>query len=370
MSDLDPTRPGAQGPGDGALPAVSAQAAAGQAMGAAAPYRRIATEEAFATPALIAESKRVLATGGVEPGFAAMGKFMFADSPPAHFLHGRLLDLGDDRIAQMDADGVDLALISITSPGVQVLETSRAVGVAAEANDILAQAVHTHTCRFAGLATVAPQAPDSVPKELERAKALGLKGFLINSHTHGEYLDLAKFAPIFEAAEALDMPLYLHPREPGPTSVTPYMDYGLYWAGWGFAAETSLHAMRLIMSGLFERYPRLRIVLGHMGEGLPFWLKRIDNRYAVQAMAGINKRLEQLPSEYFRSNFAITTSGVMDDAALRLSIDVLGVERIQFAGDYPYEDVRGGVDFLNQAKITDAERQAIFDTNAANYWGI
>ena len=218
--------------------------------------------------------------------------------------------------------------------------------MAAEANDILAEAVRAHPTRFAGLAAVAPQDPNSVVRELERAKALGLKGFLINSHTRGEYLDLPKFAPIFEAAQALDMPLYLHPREPSPSSVTPYLDHGLFFAAWGFAAETSLHAMRLIMSGLFDRYPRLRIALGHMGEGMPFWLSRIDNRYKGQVLMGVNKRLARLPSEYFRDNFVITTSGMMDDAALRLAISVLGVERIQFAGDFPYEDVRAGVDFL------------------------
>ena len=368
MSELNATRRGALGLGGASL--LAATTASSQTAGAntAKSYRRIATEEAFATPALIAESRRVLESGGVEPGFAAMGKVVFGDSPPAHLLHARLLDLGDKRIAQMDADGVDLALISITSPGVQVLETSRAIGVAAEANDILAEAVRAHPTRFAGLAAVAPQDPNSVVRELERAKALGLKGFLINSHTLGEYLDLPKFTPIFEAAQALDMPLYLHPREPGPSSVTPYLDHGLFFAAWGFAAETSLHAMRLIMSGLFDRYPRLRIALGHLGEGMPFWLSRIDNRYKGQVLMGVNKRLARLPSEYFRDNFVITTSGMMDDAALRLAISVLGVERIQFAGDFPYEDVRAGVDFLKNAKITDAERRAIFETNATRYW--
>jgi 5-carboxyvanillate decarboxylase len=368
MSQLNTTRRGALGLAGGSLLAATSAKAKTAGGPILRPYRRIATEEAFATPALITESRRVLESGGAEPGFAAMGRVVFGDSFPARMLHDRLLDLGEKRIAQMDADGVDLALLSITSPGVQVLETSRAIGVAAEANDILAEAVRTHPTRFAGLAAVAPQDPESAAREMERAKRLGLKGFLINSHTRGEYLDLPKFDPIFEAAQALDMPLYLHPREPGPSSVAPYLDHGLYFATWGFAAETSLHAMRLIMSGLFDRYPRLRITLGHMGEGLPFWLSRIDNRYKGQALMGVNKRLARLPSEYFRDNFVITTSGMMDEAALRLAISVLGVERIQFAGDFPYEDVRAGVDFLNNAKISDAERRAIFETNATHYW--
>jgi len=371
MAGMKPSRRAALGLGGAALvgaAAVGVMAKRKDEVKATGPYRRIATEEAFATPALMAESQRVLEAGGVEPGFAKMGKFVFGNGIVQRVLHGRLLDLGDKRIAQMDADGVDLAVISITSPGVQVFEASRAVGISAEANDILSAAVRARPTRFAGLAAVAPQAPDLAAKELERAKGLGLKGFLINSHTFSEYLDMAKFAPILEAAEALDMPLYLHPREPGGNSVTPYLDYGLYFATWGFAAETALHAMRLIMSGTFDRYPKLRVALGHMGEGLPFWLERIDNRYQRQALAGANPWLKRLPSDYFRDNFAITTSGMTDDASLRLAIDVLGIDKVQFAGDYPYEDVHAGVQRMMTAKITEAERRAIFDTNATAFW--
>jgi 5-carboxyvanillate decarboxylase len=173
----------------------------------------------------------------------------------------------------------------------------------------LRQAGRHHPARFAGLAAVAPQAPELAGAEIERAKKLGLVGLLINSHTHGEYLDAPKYAPILEAAEALDMPLYLHPREPGPNSVDPYLDYGLYFATWGFAAETALHAMRLIMSGTFERHPGLRVVLGHLGEGIPYWLGRIDNRYQAQVLAGANSALELLPGEYFRRTLSSPRAG-------------------------------------------------------------
>ncbi len=373
MAEIKPSRRAALGLGGAAVVGTAAVAALANRKGeveATGPYRRIATEEAFATPALMTESKRVLEAGGVDPGFAQMGKFIFGNGIAQRMLHGKLLDLGDKRIAQMDADGVDLAVISITSPGVQVFEASRAVGIAAEANDILAAAVRARPTRFAGLAAVAPQAPDLAAKELERAKGLGLKGFLINSHTFSEYLDLAKFAPILEAAEALDLPLYLHPREPGGSSVKPYLDHGLYFATWGFAAETALHAMRLIMSGTFDRHPKLRIALGHMGEGLPFWLERIDNRYKIQAIGGVNRVLKRLPSDYFRDHFAITTSGMTDNASLRLAIDVLGVDKVQFAGDYPYEDVHTGVKRMMNANINEAERRAIFDTNATTFWNL
>ena len=333
-------------------------------------YRRIATEEAFATPAILAETRRVLDSGDVEPGFAKLAESMFGPGPGAQQIQARLVDLSEGRIAQMDADGIDLALIAIYAPGVQLFEADRAAGLAAEANDVLAEAVRSHRRRFAGLVAIAPHAPEHAARELERGKKLGLKGFLVNSHTKGEYLDFPKFAPILEAAAALDMPLYLHPREPGPTLVTPFLDYGLYFAGWGFAVECGLHAMRLIMSGAFDRYPNLRIALGHMGEAIPFWLQRIDSRYLLQVRMGAVEPLKRLPSEYFRDNFVITTSGVMAGSALRLSIEELGVERVQFAGDYPYEDVRAGVDFIEQADITEAERKAIFETNAVRFWGL
>lgn len=336
-----------------------------------ATFRRIATEEAFVTQEVLAATRRVLAGADVEPGLAKMGETILGESAGARAIHAQLLDLGAGRLAQMDADGVDVAVLSMTSPGVQIFEPDLATGLAADANDILAEAVRAHPRRFAGLAAVAPQSPADAARELERAKTrLGLNGFLINSHTGGEYLDLDRFDPILEAAAALDMPLYLHPREPGPTMVEPYLDYGLYFAGWGFAAECSLHAMRLIMSGAFDRHPGLRIALGHMGEGIPFWLQRIDNRYALQVKIGAVKPLKRRPSEYFLDNFVITTSGVMSDPALRLAIDVLGVERIQFAGDHPYEDVKAGVDFLNAAPITEAERAAIFETNALRFWNL
>ena len=253
----------------------------------------------------------------------------------------------------------------MTSPGVQAFDAALATRLAAEANDVLAAAVKTYPTRFAGLAAIAPQDPVAAAREIERAAGtLGLNGLIVNSHTLGEYLDLAKYRPIFEAAEASDMPIYLHPREPAPSMVTPFLDYGLYFAGWGFAAETGLHAMRLIMSGTFDRFPRLKIVLGHMGEGIPFWLQRIDNRYLLEVKIGMVEKLPKLPSEYFLENFVITTAGVTSMPALRLSLDVLGVDRILFAADYPYEDDAEAVQFMDAAKVTEAERKQIYETNA------
>lgn len=327
--------------------------------------RRIAVEEAFVTEDIAREWKKVLASRFVEPGFRMMGQTILGDDPGARLVHSRLVDVGAGRIAQMDADGIDVAVLSITSPGVQVFDAVTATRLAADANDQLAAAVAAHPTRLAGLAAVAPQHPEGAAKELQRAAThLGLKGYLINSHTQGEYLDDAKYWPIFEAAQALDLPLYLHPREPSPAMVGPFLDHGLYFAGWGFAVETATHAMRLIMSGVFDQFPKLRLVLGHMGEGLPFWLQRIDNRYLLQVKIGAVKKLPRLPSAYFLDHFVITTSGVMSGPALRLSLEVLGVERILFAADYPYESVAEGVQFMDTVAITEVQRELIYAGNA------
>jgi 2,3-dihydroxybenzoate decarboxylase len=327
--------------------------------------RRIAVEEAFVTEEIAREWDRALASKFVEPGFRLMGETILGDSPASRGVHAQLIDLDQGRIADMDACGIDLALLSITSPGVQVFDAVTATSLSTHANDVLAEAIRRHPTRFAGLATVAPNHPQSAVVELQRAASkLGMKGFLINSHTQGEYLDDRKYWPLFEAAQALEMPLYLHPREPAPSMVTPMLDYGLYFAGWGFAVETATHALRLIMSGLFDEFPRLTIILGHMGEGLPFWLKRLDNRYLLQVKIGAVKPLKRLPSEYFLENFLITTSGMMSAPALRLCLDVVGVERIMFAADYPYESAEESVQFMDSVDITPSERQAIYSTNA------
>lgn len=327
--------------------------------------RRIAVEEAFVTPEIMAQWHVVLASGNVEPGFAKMGETILAQTPANKPLDDHLLDIGAGRIAHMDSLGIDMHILSLTSPGVQVFETALATRLAAESNDALAAAVKAYPTRFAGLAAIAPQDPAAAAREMERAvRKLGLCGVIINSHTMGEYLDAPKYRPIFEAAEALDTPIYLHPREPAPSMVTPYLDYGLFFATWGFAAETALHAMRLIMSGTFDRFPKLKIVLGHMGEGLPFWLQRIDNRYLLELKIGATDKLARMPSEYFLDNFVITTAGVTSMPALRLSLDVLGVERILFAADFPYEDDAEAVRFMDNAAVTEAERKQIYETNA------
>lgn len=334
-------------------------------------HKRIAVEEAFVTHEIAAEWGKALRGRDVEPGFRMMGESILGTKDSTRLLHRRLEDIGKGRIAQMDEDGIDIAVLSLTSPGVQVFDPELASDLAAASNDLLSEAVRAHPERLAGLAAIAPHHPKRAVAEIARAKeTLGMCGLIVNSHTMGEYLDLEKFWPVLEAAEAHAMPIYLHPREPSPSMVTPFLDYGLYFAGWGFAVETSLHAMRLIMSGVFDRFPDLRVVLGHMGEGIPFWLQRIDNRYLLQVKIGAVEKLPLLPSEYFLNNFVITTSGVTFEPALRLSLDVLGADRILFAADYPYEDVKEAVAFMDSVSLSEVDRAKIYAENAVQLFGL
>lgn len=336
------------------------------------PYKRIAIEEAFVTQEIAAEWARVLANGAPgEPGFRKMGETILADSPGTRLIHQRLTDLGAGRIAHMDETGIAMQVISITSPGVQVFEAGLATALARQANDQLSDAVKVYPDRFVGLTAVAPQSPAAAAKEIERgAQQLDLRGVLINSHTFGEYLDDKKYWEIFEAAEANSAPIYLHPRTPSPAMIAPFLDYGLYFAGWGFTIETATHALRLIMGGVFDRFPRLKIILGHMGEGLPYWLQRLDNRYLLQVKIGAVEKMPRLPSEYFRENFVITTSGVCSPPALRHALDVLGAEAVLFAADYPYESVAEAVDFMDNAPISDEDRLKIYQTNAEKLFNL
>jgi 5-carboxyvanillate decarboxylase len=328
--------------------------------------KRIAVEEAFVTREIADEWAKVLAGKEVEPGFRLMGQSILGSSPGARAVHKRLFDLGEDRIAHMDVTGIDMQVLSLTSPGVQVFDSGMGTALARHSNDVLVDAIKRYPNRFAGLAAIAPQDPTAAVGELTRvSKLAGIKGFIVNSHTHGEYLDLQKFWPIFEAAESLNLPCYLHPREPSPTMLAPFVDYGLFFAGWGFAAETGLHAMRIIMCGVLDRYPRPKIILGHMGEGIPFWMQRIDNRYQLQVKLGSVKKMAKLPSEYFLDNFVITTSGVCSPPALKLSVEVLGVDRILFAADYPYESVEEAVSFMDGVELSEDARSQIYWKNAA-----
>ncbi|MAF49482.1 MAG: amidohydrolase [Rhodospirillaceae bacterium] len=322
---------------------------------------RIATEEAFATPALIGAWRKLLDDGAPgESGFKLLiGFFLNPGVERAAIIGEQLLDLGELRLKHMDEGGVDKQLIFITSPGVQVFAADLGRRLAEEANDILSGAVRAHPDRFDGLAAIAPQAPDDAAKELERAKGLGLKGVVINSHTKGEYLDNAAYRPILEAAESLGMPIYIHPRNPPPSMLQPFAERHLERSLWGFQTETALHALRMIVSGVFDDFPKLKIVLGHLGEGLPFWLDRIDRHFSWGANSGDTVPFwtaKRPPGEYFLENFYIPSSGHNWDPAVRFVEEVVGEDRLMFAVDYPYENCRAQVDQAGAITLKNPEK--------------
>ena len=332
--------------------------------------RRISIEEAFVTPAIAKAWVDVIETPGLEPGYKRLGSLVHI-SPGGKRIIAKLRELGEGRLRDMATTGVDLQLVSIASPGVQVFAPDLGTALASEANDYLHDAVQKHPDKFAGMATIAPQAPEAAAKELERCiNKLNFKGALINSHTKGEFLDNEKFYPLLEAANALKAPIYLHPRTPPPKMLEPYLDYDLFFAHWGFAAEASLHAVKLIFSGVFERFPDLKFILGHMGEGIPFWLQRMDGRFKMAQDLGGGTNMKKLPSEYFKDNFVITISGVTSPPALRLSMDTIGAERIFYAVDYPFEFGDEAWEFMDSVEITEAERHMIYHGNAERLFGI
>jgi predicted TIM-barrel fold metal-dependent hydrolase len=269
----------------------------------------------------------------------------------------------------MDANGVDMHLLSLTVPGVQMFDAATAVALARLSNDRLSDTVRAHPTRFAGLASFAPQDPAAAAKEMERAiKTLKLDGFLVNSHTDNGYLDEPRFWPILEAAEALGAPLYIHPRAPSDGMAAPFRDYRMEGSIWGYGVETGTHAVRLMLSGTLDRFPRLRIVLGHMGEALPFWLWRLD--YMAQPGARADLRNQLKASEYFRRNFAITTSGLEDPLLLRFCVDTIGIDNVMWAIDYPYQPTKPAVAFLESAPLSEEERERVAHGNAERIFGL
>lgn len=334
------------------------------------PLRIIATEEAFATSEWMNDMDCFPPTGpeAVEANFLKV-----IQNVPAW--RNGLLDL-DIRLREMDENGVDIHLLSLTTPGVQTFEGDHATALARQANDWLASTIRERPTRFAGLACVAPQDPQAAANEIRRAiGVLGLNGVIINSYTNDEFLDLPKFDPILAACTEMKAPLYLHPRTPAPSMIKPFAAHGLVGALWGFQADTSLHAMRLIMSGAFDRHPDLTLVLGHMGEGIPYWFWRIDNmsrKYpAIGAMKSLNfTELRQPPSEYFKTNIYITTSGMNWHRSLQFGIDTVGADRIMFAIDFPYESSAESVEFLRTASISESDRALIAHANAERVFSI
>lgn len=290
------------------------------------------------------------------------------DLPPT--IREKILDLGSGRIADMDRGGLDICILSLTAPGVQaVTNVGQAIAQARRTNDYLAENVAKNPKRLRGFATLPLQDPEAAAKELTRCvKELGFCGALVNGFSQignadsAIYYDLPQYRSFWATVQELDVPFYLHPRDPLVGGQPCYQGY-LWLSGspWGFAVETSIHALRLMASGLFDEYPKLKIILGHLGEGLPIGIWRVDNR--ISRGSGTPKA--KLPmSHYLRENFYITTSGNFHTQALTNVILELGTERILYSVDYPYEDVVQAKEWFDQAAISDSDRMKIARTNA------
>jgi predicted TIM-barrel fold metal-dependent hydrolase len=278
----------------------------------------------------------------------------------------RLADLSEERLAAMADTGIDVAVLSLTAPGVQNLAPDDAVALQSAANDLLADTVHAHPDRLEGFATLATPAPAQAARELERAVTkLGLNGAMLFGRTRERNLDHRDFWPIFEAADALGAPLYLHPQSPPPTVRAAYYRgfdntveaaFATHGIGWHY--ETGVQLLRLILSGVFDRFPNLQVIVGHWGEMVLFYLDRIDT-------LATTAKLARPLSDYVRNNVFVTPSGVFSHRYLRWAIEIVGVERILFSTDYPFAFApRGGARrFLDEADLTDIDRQQIASGN-------
>ncbi len=299
------------------------------------------------------------------PGFAEYSKAFVQHIPPALAadLGARLTDFDDVRLREMDAAGIDYVILSQTGPGVQAeTDPVAAVRRARENNDFLAAQVARHPDRYGGFAHLPMHDPKQAADELERAvRQLGFKGALVNGHTLGTYYDGRLYDPFWERMQALDVPLYLHPIDPYPTPQAYAGHPELVGATWGWGVETATHALRLLFGGVFDRFPGLTVIVGHMGEGLPFQRWRFDSRFAVYPH-GI--RLKRAPSEYIGSNIVITTSGVCSGATLAGAVAEMGAQAVMFSVDYPYESTALAAQFIEQAPIDDAARELVCHGNA------
>jgi 5-carboxyvanillate decarboxylase len=342
--------------------------------GGAQGYLRIATEEAFITPAVLQAYKRLIADGFDDPGFVSLwGFYSGSPSKRATSIVERLQDLGARRLADMDATGIDKAVVALTAPGAHVFAAAEAKALAADANDRLAGACRRHPDRFIGMTAIAPQDPEWSAKEIERGAALGFKAVIHNGHVGGEYTDDEKYWPIFEAAEALDTPVYLHPQGPSKRLIAPLLERGLDGALFGFGVDTGLHLLRLIVTGLFDRFPKLKLVVGHGGEALPYWLYRLDYMHAASIRSGRYEFMKslQLPiSGYFKRNIYVTFSGLPWEAAIQYCKSTLGADRIMYAMDYPYQYEPQEVAVQDAMTMSAADKKAFFQTNAERVFGL
>jgi 2,3-dihydroxybenzoate decarboxylase len=336
--------------------------------------RKVAVEEHFLMPGAEDYLKRMQALRGYE---AARVRADASRIPAPGLGLGRRapemiekrLDLGDGRIAEMDACGIDVMVLSqTTSEGHINPDKTEAIEFARATNDYLASRIAVHPDRFEGFASLPLEDPQAAVKELERAVTeLGFKGGFAQGHVLGEYLDAPKFRCVWEALEALDVPIYLHPAFADADNVKIYGDYPLLLGpAWHFGVDTATHVLRIIAGGIFDAFPRAQIMIGHMGEGLPYVLHRLDEGWEPSRWNPDPdcEKLDRRLSEYVRGNVLITTSGNHSNEALACAIAAVGADRILFATDYPPLPMEELVEFIDAAPISEDDREKICHLNA------
>ena len=324
--------------------------------------RTIALEETYATPKFMqAQAKsQNLDLNEAPPGFDRIIE--------------QLIDVGKGRIEEMDRAGINMQVLSLFSPGVEQMDAAMAVDIAQDANDYIAKAIQQHPTRFAGFATLPTVVPETAADELKRmVKEHGFKGAIINGHTNGRYMDDEFFWPIFERAEILKVPIYLHPTMP-LQSVIEALYTGnfsqevstlLARNAWGWHIETAIHILRIILSGAFDQYPGLQLIIGHMGEALPFMIPRINDSLPKETI-----KLERSMSSYLRENINYTFSGLnYTQTFLDLFLQV-GVDRIMFSTDYPFIPMEDTRKFLDQLPVSTADKEKIAHGNAERLLGL
>ena len=316
------------------------------------PMRTVTLEEHITTPEIL-KAAQMPATGA----FAAYVQAMNA----------KLLDIGEGRIADMDAAGIDIQVLSVSANAVDKLEPQKAAALVRDANDRMAAAVREHPDRFAAFATLALHDPNKAAAEFERCvRELGFKGVMLNGTCNGLFFDHPRFTPIFDAAASLDVPVYLHPAPPPKPVMDAYysglpgsLGSMLSTAMWGWHVETGMHSLRLILSGLFDRFPRLKMIVGHMGENLPYSIAR-----AEMVLGRGAADLKRSVGEYFRENFYLTTSGYFSLPPFQCMQQVVGIDHILFSVDYPFSSNKVGREFLDSLPLIAEDKEKVAHLNA------
>ncbi len=288
-----------------------------------------------------------------------------AAASPMKRVHDLLADVDIERVKDMDDNDVAVQVLSVTAPGGDILEPAEAITYAQDYNDEMAKIVARHPNRYAAFAVLPMKAPQAAADELERAvKSLGFCGTMINGTTNDKFLDDAQFAPVLQKAEDLDVPIYLHPNLPIKAVNDAYysnlpgaLGFTLSIAGWGWHSETAVHVLRMILAGTFDKYPKLKLIIGHMGEMLPMMLARIDHVYKSTG-------LKRDVSDVLLNNVWITTSGLFTQPPFKLAMDTFGADRIMFSVDYPYSPNKSGKKFLKEMDVSHKEKEKITHKNA------